>query len=160
MTGNRPSPADTAQRAALKGAEKTQDALTAAQEHLFRVLRRPQPSRERRWAEAVQTELSAAVAALREHRLEVERQEGLYAELRRDAPWTEPRIRQIGAQLRRTEAEAADLQVQVARVMEGDFHALPAIRADAERMLRTLGDLMSNEADLIWERFNEPAALD
>jgi hypothetical protein len=44
--------------------------------------------------------------------------------------------------------------------MEGDFHALPAIRADAERMLRTLGDLMSNEADLIWERFNEPAALD
>lgn len=160
MIGNRPSLADAAQRSALKGAERTQDALTMAQEHLFRVLRRPQPSRQRRWAEAVQAELAAAVAALRDHRLEVERQEGLYAELRRDAPWVEPRINQIAAQLRRTESEAADLQVEVQRVMEGDLYALPAIRADAERMLHTLRDLMSNEADLIWERFNEPAALD
>lgn len=160
MTIARSSPADSAQRAAVEGAERTQDTLTKAQEHLFRVLRRPQPARERRWAEAVGSELAAAVAALREHRLEVERPDGLYAELRRDAPWVEPRIRQIAAQLRRIESEAIDLQIEVARVEGGDFDGISAIRSDAEHMLHTLRDLMGKEADLIWERFNEPGALD
>jgi hypothetical protein len=160
MSVVRSSPADAAQLAAVQGAERTQDSLSQAQEHLFRALRRPQPSRERRWAEAVAGELAAAAAALREHRLEVERDQGLYAELQRDAPWVAPRIRQIAAQLRRIEAEAADLGSEVARVQAGDFGSMAGIREDAERMLHSLRDLVSKEADLIWERFNEPAALD
>jgi len=151
---------DAGQRSAVRGAERTQDALLKAQEHLFAALRRPQPTRERRWAEAVATELSAAVARLREHRLEVEAPSGLYAELMRDAPWTQSRLRQLTAQLRRIESEAVDLQAEVARVANGDFESIAAIRADAERMLLTLRDVLSKEGDLIWERFNEPAALD
>jgi hypothetical protein len=160
MAVSRSSPADTAQLAAIEGAGRTQHALTEAQDHLLRVLRRPQPTRERRWAAAVGTELAAAVAALRQHRLEVEYPEGLYAELVRDAPWVAPRVRQVAAQLRRVESEACDLQTEVARVESGDLENIASIRSDAERMLQTLRDLMSKEADLIWERFNEPSAVD
>jgi hypothetical protein len=160
MAKTRSVGADREQTEAVEAAERTQDALLQAQEHLLRVLGRPQPGRERRWAEVVGVELVRALAALREHRLEVERSEGLYAELQRDAPWLAPRIRQIAAQLRRIESEAVDLQIEVTRVEAGDFGGLQHVRGDSERMLLTLRDLMSKEADLIWERFNEPAALD
>ena len=109
------------QQSALRGAERTQSALFRAQEHLYAALRRPQPTRERRWAEAVGTELAAALAALRDHRLEVEEPAGLYAELQRDAPWVAPRIRQVSAQIRRVESEIIDLQIEVARVAAGDL---------------------------------------
>jgi|GEM_PF-1398383 len=157
---NRSSAMDASQAAAVRGAERTQNALLEAQEHLFRALRRPQPTRERRWAEAVNTELSRALAAVREHRLEVEGPQGLYAEIRRDAPWTEPRLRRISAQLRRLEEELVDLQVEAARVEAGDLSPLGDLRADAERALLSLRDILSREADLIWERFNEPVAQD
>lgn len=148
------------QESAVRGAERTHSALLEAQDHLYAALRRPQPMRERRWAEAVGTELAAALHAFREHRLEVEGPAGLYAEIQRDAPWTQARLRQIAAQLRRIEAEVIDLQVEVARVEAGDLDSIGAIRADAERMLLTLRDLLSKEVDLIYERFNQPPALD
>lgn len=160
METGRSSSMDRGQEAAVRGAERTQNALLKAQEHLFVALRRPQPARERRWAEMVGAELAAALAALREHRLEVEGPSGLYAELQRDAPWTQARLRQVGAQLRRIEAEIVDLQLETARVEAGDFQSITSVRSDAERMLLSLRDLLSKEADLIWERFNEPAALD
>jgi hypothetical protein len=154
-------PALTGQQTnALERAERTQSALLDAEAHLYAALRRPQPLRERRWAETVATEVAAALAALRSHRLEVERPEGLYAELQREAPWTVARLRQVGAQLRRLESEIVDLQIELARVEAGDLQGLPHIRADAERMLFGLRDLLSKEADLIYERFREPAALD
>jgi hypothetical protein len=151
---------DRGQESAVKGAEKTQNALLTAQEHLYTALRRPQPLRERRWAEAVGAALAAALSAFREHRLEVEGPAGLYAEILRDAPWSQGRLRQIAAQVRRLEAEIVDLQVEVARVEAGDLDGITTIRADAERMLLTLRDLLSKEADLIFERFNQPPALD
>ena len=151
---------DPGQQQAVRGAERTQDELLRAQELLFVALRRPQPTRERRWAEAVGAALAGALAALRQHRLEVEGPLGLYAELRRDAPWSGARLRRISAQLRRLEAEVVDLQMEVARVEAGDFESISDVRADAERMLLALRDLLSKEADLVWERFNEPAALD
>jgi hypothetical protein len=160
MEGSRSTPMDAGQRSAVRGAERTQGALLQAQEHLFAALRRPQPTRERRWAEAVAAELSAAGARLREHRLEVEGPAGLYAELLRDAPWTQSRLRQLASQLRRIESEAVDLQSEVERVAQGDFESIAAVRSDAEWMLLSLRDILSKEADLIWERFNEPAALD
>jgi hypothetical protein len=156
----RSAPADLSQKAAVEGAVRSQDCLTRAQEHLFRALQRPQPARERRWAQAVSTELAAALGALREHRLEVERPDGLYSELQRDAPWVLPRTRQITAQLRRIESEAIDLQIELARVEAGDLDNISSIRADTERMLYSLRDVVSKEADLIWERFNEPGAMD
>lgn len=149
-----------AQQSALRGAERTQNNLLRAQEHLFSALRRPQPTRERQWAQAVGAELGAALAALRDHRLEVEEPAGLYAELQRDAPWVTPRIRQIAAQLRRIEAEAIDLQIEAARVEAGDFQAISTIRGEAERILLSLREMLTRESDLTWERFNEPSALD
>lgn len=149
-----------AQERAIRRAERTQGGLLEAQEHLYAALRRPQPTRERQWAEVVARELAAALGALREHRLEVEGEEGLYAEIARDAPWAVHRIRQASAQLRRIEAEIIDLQVEVARVEAGDFQALHTIRADAERMLFLLRDLLNKEADLIYERFRDVGAGD
>lgn len=149
-----------AQQSALAGAEQTQHGLLAAQDALLTALRRPQPTRERKWAEQVRQQLGRVVDALREHRLEVERAEGLYAEILRDAPWTQPRLRQLAAQLRRLEAEAADLVVEVERVESGDLQPLPTIRQDAERLLLSLRDLLSKEADLIYERFLQPVAED
>lgn len=160
MATGRSSSMDRGQEGAVRGAERTQDSLLKAQEHLFVALRRPQPTRERRWAESVSGALTAALGALRDHRLEVEGADGLYAELRRDAPWTAARLRQISAQLRRIEAEIVDLQLETARVEAGDFESIGSIRGDAERMLLSIRDLVSKETDLIWERFNEPAALD
>jgi len=151
---------DRTQQQAVTAAERTQNALLAAQEHLFSALRRPQPSRERRWAELVSTEVGAALAALRNHRLEVEGQEGLYAELIREAPWFEARVRQITAQLKRLESEVVDLQFEVARVEAGDFGGISTVRSDAERMLLSLRDILTKETDLVYERFNQPAALD
>jgi hypothetical protein len=149
-----------AQESAIRRAERTQVGLLEAQEHLYAALRRPQPARERRWAEVVGKELAAALGALRDHRLEVEGDRGLYAEVARDAPWAVQRIRQASAQLRRIEAEIVDLQVEAARVEAGDLQALPAIRADAERMLLMLRDLLNKEADLIYERFRDIGAGD
>ncbi|WP_322817488.1 hypothetical protein [Tepidiforma sp.] len=155
-----PSTRTAAQASALSGAGRTTEGLLVAQDALLAALRRPQPGREREWATLVSQELARVVEALREHRLEVERVEGLYAEILRDAPWTQPRLRQLGAQLRRLEAEAADLQVEVRRVEEGDLQGLPAIRHDAERLLAGVRDLLSKEADLIYERFEQPPAAD
>lgn len=160
MTAERNVSATEGQQAALSGASRTTEGLLTAQDALLAALRRPQPGRERDWAALVGQELAKVAAALRDHRLEVERAEGLYAEILRDAPWTQPRLRQLGAQLRRLEAEAADLQVEVRRVEEGDLQALPAIRHDAERLLAGVRELLSKEADLIYERFEQPPAAD
>ena len=160
MTGSGTPGLTDLQQSALAGAERTQNGLLVAQDALLAALRRPQPMRERAWAERVGQELAKVIEALREHRLEVERADGLYAEILRDAPWTEPRLRQLAAQLRRLEAEAADLQVEVRRVEEGDLQGLHTIRHDAERMLQSLRDLLSKEADLIYERFEQPPAAD
>lgn len=155
-----PSARTEAQVSALSGAGRTTEGLLVAQDALLAALRRPQPAREREWATLVSQELARVVEALREHRLEVERVEGLYAEILRDAPWTQPRLRQLEAQLRRLEAEAADLQVEVRRVEEGSLQGLPTIRHDAERLLAGVRDLLSKEADLIYERFEQPPAAD
>jgi hypothetical protein len=148
-------PITAAQQTATAGAQRTQAGLAAAQEHLYRALGRPQPMRERKWAE-----LDKAREAMEAHRLEVQGPEGVYAELRLDAPWLIPRIQQLVSQLARIEAEAADLKAEVERVKQGDLQALPEIRADAERMLGMLRNLLAREADLIYERFNEPVAMD
>jgi hypothetical protein len=154
------SPLTPIQRAALDDAEGTKARLLEAQEHLYHALRRPQPTRERRWAADVSGELAAAVNSIHAHREEVERSEGLYAELLRDAPWAAPRLRQFAAQLKRIEAEAVDLQVEVARVEAGDLQALGPVRADAERLLLAVRDLLNKEADIIYERFRDVGAWD
>ncbi len=53
-----------------------------------------------------------------------------------------------------------DLQIELARVGAGDLQAMGAVRSDGERALLALRDLLTQEADLIYERFNEPQALD
>jgi hypothetical protein len=154
------SPLTPIQEAALRGAEGTKVRLLDAQEHLYRALRRPQPARERRWAGEVARELAAALRSIHAHRAEVERREGLYAELLREAPWVAPRVRQFAAQLKRIEAEAVDLQIELARVEAGDLQAVGAVRADAERLLHSVRDLLNKEADIVYERFNEPGVGD
>jgi hypothetical protein len=148
------------QRGAIEAAGESRNALVEAQEHLIKALGRPQPGRERRWAVKVADELRAARDALGRYRAEVESDEGLYGELQRDAPWLQARLHQFRNQLSRFDQEAAHLAQEVDRVTGGDTEALPAIRNDAEHMLVVLRDLFAREADLIWEQFNEPAALD
>jgi hypothetical protein len=144
-----------AQSAALNTAEASQNALLEAQQHLMVALRRPQPTRERAWAAAVSNSLGAALVALRAYRLDVEGEEGLYAEIMRDAPWTAPRLRQLRAQVSRVESELIDLQVEAARVEAGDTHGLTAIRGTVEGALMSLRDVLSRETDLIFERFRD-----
>jgi hypothetical protein len=149
-----------AQRASIDAAARSHDALELAERALLAALGRPQPTRERAWAERVATELKAASEAIEAHRREVEGEHGLYGELRFEAPWLLARVHQLSAQLARIQAEARDLSDEVQRVIDGDMQGLSAIRADAERMLVSLRDLRSKETDLIFERFNEPVALD
>jgi hypothetical protein len=148
------------QQSAIAAAGQTTTGLLAAQEHLFAALRRPQPTRERRWATEVAAALDAALRAIRAHRDEVEGADGLYSQIQRDAPWAVPRIRQVAVQLARLEADVIDLQIEVARVEAGDFQAIAAVRTEAESVLLSLRDILNKEADLIYERFNEPGALD
>jgi hypothetical protein len=148
------------QREAIDAAVTTRNALVDAREHLFRALGRPQPGRERKWAGRVWQELASAREALQQHRAEVESDEGLYGELKVDAPRLLPRVEQLKAQLARIITEADDLAAEVDRVRNGDPQSLATIRYDAERMLATLQDLIARENDIIFERFNEPPALD
>jgi hypothetical protein len=148
------------QRGAIEKADISRNALVEAQEHLYKALGRPQPGRERKWATRVAEELEAASQALSRYRAEVEGETGLYHEIERDAPWLLPRLRQLTNQLDRVEREVEHLAIETVRVVEGDTQALAAIRHDAERMLFLLRDLLAREADLVWEQFNEPAALD
>ncbi len=150
----------SAQRGAIESAGAERNALQEAQDHLIKALGRPQPGRERRWAMKVGEELRVAREALSRYREEVEGKEGLYAELERDAPWLQARTRQLRNQLERIEQEADHLTAEIDRVIDGDAQGLSTIRNDAERMLVALRDLLAREADLIWEQFNEPAALD
>jgi hypothetical protein len=145
---------------ALRAAERSTNGLLVAEEHLYSALRRPQPGRERRWAEAVVPELESALRAIQAHRLEVEGPSGLYHELQLEAPWAVPRVRQLAAQLARIEAETIDLQIELVRAASGDTQAVHLIRADTERILLSMRDALGKEADLVYERFHEPAALD
>ena len=153
-------PLTEGQSGAIKRAEGTQHALSEAQHALYLALGRAQPARERRWATKVATALEGARGAIRRHRDEVAGDGGLYDEFRFEAPWLVPRVDQLITQLRRIEAEAGDLATEVQRVVEGDLQAMPAIRSEAERLGVMVRDLMAKEVDLIYERFNEPAALD
>jgi hypothetical protein len=148
------------QRASIDAATRSHDALELAERALLAALGRPQPTRERAWAERVARELSAASEAIEAHRRGVEGEHGLYGELRFEAPWLLGRVHQLSAQLARIQAEARDLASEVQRVIDGDLQGLGTIRADAERMLLSLRDLRAKETDLIFERFNEPVALD
>ena len=149
-----------AQRGAMEAASASRNALVEAQHHVLKALGRPHPGRERRWAMHVSEELRAAEQALSKYRNEVEADEGLYAEIQRDAPWLLPRIRQMKNQLHRIAQEGDHLQEELVRVVEGDLHPLGSIRYEAERMLLGLRDLLAREGDLLLERFNEPAAQD
>jgi hypothetical protein len=126
----------------------------------MRALGRAAPLRERAWARRVAEELNIARQCIAEHRAEVEGPDGLYDELRFEAPWLLARVQQLVNQLRRLEAEAEDLATEVNRVMEGDLEPLSRIRIEAELVLRSLREVMAKEADLVWERFNQPVALD
>ena len=145
------------QRASIDAATRSHDALELAERALLAALGRPQPTRERAWAERVARELSAASEAIEAHRRGVEGEHGLYGELRFEAPWLLGRVHQLSAQLARIQAEARDLASEVQRVIDGDLQGLGT---DAERMLLSLRDLRAKETDLIFERFNEPVALD
>lgn len=148
------------QRKAIDRATATKNALYAAHERLQRALGLPQVGREERWAERVAQELEAARQALEEHKREVRGPGGLYDELRFEAPWLIPRVEQLTAQMDRIERELADLAVEVRHVADGDLRGVHHLRHDTERALAAVRDLLAREADLVYERFDEPAALD
>lgn len=153
-------PLSATQTVAIERAGRSHDVLGQAQRLLHAALGRPQPRREAKWAAKVTEALDGMRGALSVHRDEVLGAGGLYEELRLEAPWLLGRVDQLAAQFGRVQQEADDLAAELERVKGGDLQGLPAIRADAERMLTLLRGLISKEADLIYEQFNEPVALD
>jgi|SwirhisoilCB3_FD_contig_31_7162952_length_650_multi_2_in_0_out_0_1 hypothetical protein len=150
----------TAQAGAIERAGASERAIEQAQRVLYRALGRPQPLRERKWAERVGSALSKARDAIRSHREEVTGQGGLYDELRFEAPWLLARVAELDAALSQIENEVAELSVEVDRVRFGDLARVGNIRDSAERILVQLRAVLAREADLTWERFNQPPALD
>ncbi|MEZ4492647.1 MAG: hypothetical protein R3C29_04950 [Dehalococcoidia bacterium] len=160
MTGKQHETPTDAQQQAISQTGTSHRSLVTAQNSLFRALGRAAPLREREWAARVAEALDEARRCIASHRASVEGHGGLYDELRFEAPWLLSRVQQLVNQLRRLEAEAEDLSIEVERVRQGDLEPLPRIRAEAELVLRSLREVMAKETDIIWERFNEPVALD
>lgn len=154
------APLTPGQARAIERAGRSHDVLAEAQAVLHAALGRPQPRREVKWAERVSEALAAFREGLAQHREHVVGPGGLYDEFRTEAPWLLGRVNELAARFGRIEREAEDLARELERIKSGDLQGLPAIRADAERMLSLLRDLLAREADLIYEQFNEPAALD
>lgn len=153
-------PLTAAQVSAIERAGHSHDVLGEAQRVLHAALGRPQPRREAKWAERVAEALATFREGLAAHRQQVIGPGGLYDEFRTAAPWLLGRVDELAARFARVEREAEDLARELERVRSGDLQGLPALRTDAERMLALLRDLLAREADLIYEQFNEPAALD
>lgn len=148
------------QAGAITRAGASKEVLEQAQSVLYRALGRPQPLRERKWAERVASALADARAAIRSHRDEVVGEGGLYDVLRFEAPWALQRVGALDAELLQIEDEAGRLGADVERVRLGDLTRVGNIRRCAERILSHLRDVLAREADLIWEQFNQPSAVD
>lgn len=148
------------QRSALRVKGEDHVSLFASIQELEAALGQAQPGREASWAELVSTRLQVLRRALTDHVGHARQPDGLYEEIEEEAPRLAPRLRQLERQLQRLEAEARDLQLEVERVRNDDLSALGAIRSDAERMLGSLREVLAKENDLVFERFEEPPALD
>jgi hypothetical protein len=148
------------QAGAIERAGASNKAIEQAQRVLYRALGRPQPLRERKWADRVSSAVSQARDAIHEHRKEVVGEGGLYDELRFDAPWLLQRVNELDNELGRIEDESSELQAEVDRVRAGDLAAVNDIRRKAELIFVRLRDVLAREADLVWERFTQPPALD
>jgi hypothetical protein len=145
---------------AVRETERSHHALVEAQAHLHRALGRAQNLREVAWARLVARELRAAQEKIAAHRDEVRSDTGLYNELQIEAPWALPRIRKMDSLLQKLVDEASGLADHVEVICGGDASRVREIRPEAERMLQTLRTLMSEENDLIFERFREIGSLD
>ena len=145
---------------ALDAAQESHDALDVAHELLVRALGRAQPGREVRWAEEVSRDLDRARRAIRSHRRQVTLAGGLYEEIRVDAPRLLPRLAWLERDLARIEERAEALARKVVAVCEGDLTDLDDIRSEGAALMARLRSVMAAENDLVYERFEEPPALD
>jgi hypothetical protein len=135
-------------------------ALGDAQSHLYQALAAALVGRERPWARRVSDALRAAEEAIERHAASVTAPDGLYAEILLDAPWLARRVERVERQLARLGAEVGDLARSVEAVASGESVDASGVRTDAERMLASLRDVMSQENELVYEQLAEPPALD
>lgn len=82
--------------------------------------------------------------------------DGLEEELAIDAPWLSPRAEQLGASMER----AADRAYALAEWADGTLEIPHALRGHIRRLLMSLRRLRAFEHHLLFERFDEPPALD
>jgi chromosome segregation ATPase len=147
------------QEAAINATVRSHRALVAAQAHLERALGSAQTGREQSWAEEVVSELRKARDLLSTHRNEVQSPQGLYRQIESEAPHFAPRIEGLIEDLTRIEEHAALLVEELRGICQGKHRHLLDIRPDAALMMTEIRRLMAMEADIVFERFEEPPAL-
>lgn len=159
MAGGDPARSASQQRA-IDAKTRSHCALSEAQSHLYAVLSAALVGRERAWAQGVVGALRAAHDAVEQHAAEVGAPDGLYGEILLDAPWLERRVERVQRQLARLRQQVGDLARTVESVAGGERDAARSVRYEAEQMLVALRDLMSQENELVYERLDDPPALD
>jgi len=158
-----PTIASTPSRAgasAIDSNRQSHDVLASVQAHLYEALSAAQLGRERDWAVRVVPALRAAQDAIDRHAEDVRSPSGLYSELQLDAPWLSKRLERLDRQLERVREQARDLSEKLVAMEQGMQAEAQAIRADSERLLASLRDLVTQENELVYERWLETPALD
>lgn len=134
--------------------------LSLAAEHLTAALRRPQPRREAKWVGHLHAELGVLRQMVDAHRHSLEAEDGLYGELRVEAPRLLPRVEQLVHQVQEIDRLAAELLADADHVSEGDTHRISAIQGEARSMLTMIRSTTEAESALLYESLNDPAAMD
>lgn len=155
VNGSRPE-----RQRALAGSRESQRALAPLQWDLHAALNAAQPGREREWARLVGERLRLLAESITVHRQQVEGPDGLYDELRFEAPWMLPRVQRLSVALDALQRSTEALARRLSTVEDGRPDNMQALRDDGEQLLLDLRKILAAEADLAFERFNEPVAMD
>ncbi|HWO93733.1 MAG TPA: hypothetical protein VNL92_03125 [Dehalococcoidia bacterium] len=134
--------------------------LAEARIQVHRALGRALPGRERDWADHVAGTLELLRTALADHKGDALGAKGLYEQIRFDEPRLTRRVDELEAELLRIEGVAAQLHERAQRISQGERAGIETMRDDTEALLKAIRDLLAAEADLVWEQYNEPIALD
>ncbi len=111
----------------------------------------PAPGREAAWVESVRAALGDVTAALSDHVAEVEAADGLFTQVRADAPRLESRIRGLEAQHVELAASARALGEQLAAA--GAEAKADTLRHDLLRLIGQLARHRQVGADLLYEAY-------
>jgi Hemerythrin HHE cation binding domain len=125
--------------------------LRIAMDRLEFALAAPAPGRESAWLEGVRAAFRDLAAALTDHVAEVEAMDGLFAQVRADAPRLASKIRELEVEHGELAAAARSLGERLAAAggEEGSF----GLRRELIRLLGRLAHHRQAGADLLYEAY-------